>query len=137
MSEIVLKNAFVSLDGNDISAHVKSVTINYNAEMLDKTAMGDDSRNKLGGLKDFSATVECHADFAAAALDSIMFPLVGETVAMVVRPDAGAVSTSNPQYTKNVVVEGYPPLGGGVGGLASSSIGLQSGDGLLPVRATA
>jgi len=137
MSEIVLKNAHVTLDGNDISAYVKGVTINYNAEMLDRTAMGDDTRNKIGGLKDFSATVECHADYAAAALDSIMFPLVGTTIAMVIRPDAGAVSTSNPQYTKNMVVESYPPLGGSVGELASVSIGLQSGDGLLPARATA
>jgi len=127
MAEIVLTNAFVSVNGNDISASVKSVTLSYSAEMLDKTSMGDDTRNKIGGLKDWNMSIELNEDYAAAGLDSILFPLVGSTVPIILRPDAGVVSTSNPQFAGQGVIESYPPLGGAVGELASSSLSIQSG----------
>ena len=127
MAEIVLTDAFVSVDGNDISGNVKSVTLSYSAEMLDKTAMGDDTRNKIGGLKDWNMSVEMHEDYAAAGVDSILFPLVGSTVPIIVRPTSAVVGVNNPQYAGSGVIESYPPLGGAVGELASASMSIQSG----------
>ena len=133
MSETVLKNAFVSIAGNDISAYVKSVTLPLSAEMLDKTTMGDDTRNKIAGLKDWSLSVELNADYANGLLDSILFPLLGTEVAVLVRPDAGAVSTSNPEFGGQAAFESYPPIGGGVGELAATSISLQAAGDLTRV----
>jgi len=135
MAELVLKNAFVSVDGNDVSGNVKSVTLTYSAEALEKTAMGDNTRNKIGGLLDWSMAVEFNEDYAAAAIDSIMFPLVGTVVPVIVRPDAGVVSTSNPQYAGQGLVVSYPPLGGAVGELASASVDIQAGGDLTRTTA--
>jgi len=135
MAELVLKNAFVSVDGNDISANVKSVNISYSAEALEKTAMGDNTRNKIGGLLDWSLSVELNEDYAAAAIDSIMFPLVGTVVPVIIRPDAGVVSTSNPQYAGSGLVVSYPPLGGAVGELATASVDIQAGGDLARTTA--
>lgn len=125
MAQLILEDAFVSVDGNDISSSVKSVTVNYSAEMQDDTTMGDDTKSNKGGLKNWSAEVELLQDFAAGELDSILFPLVGTTVVVIFRPTSAAVGASNPNYTGNGTVESYPPLGGTVGDLASTTISIQ------------
>lgn len=126
MAQLILEDAFVSIDGNDISASVKSVTVNYSAEMQDDTVMGDDTKSNKGGLKNWSAEVELLQDFAAGALDSILFPLVGTTVAVIFRPTSDTVGASNPNYTGNGTIESYPPLGGTVGDLAATTISIQA-----------
>ena len=125
MAQLILEDAFVSVDGNDISASVKSVTVNYSAEMQDDTTMGDDTKSNKGGLKNWSAEVELLQDFAAGELDSILFPLVGTTVVVIFRPTSAVVGPSNPNYTGNGTIESYPPLGGTVGDLASTTISIQ------------
>ncbi len=126
MAVKVLDNAFLSFAGNDISASVKSLTLNYAAEMLDKTAMGDTTRSKIGGMFDWSVSAELHQDHASGELDSILFPLVGTTGALIIREDSAAKGASNPEYTGQAVLESYPPLGGGVGDLGATSMSLQA-----------
>ncbi len=126
MATMVLDDAFVSIDGNDISSNVRSVNLEYNAEEIEDTNMGDDTRTFLGGLKNWSAQIELSQDFAASALDSILFPLVGTVVTAIIRPDSGSVSTSNPNFTGSVLVTGYPPLGNAVGELAITTLSIRS-----------
>lgn len=122
MAKQVLTNAFVSIDGNDVSSFVQSVTLSYEAELQDDTTMGDDTRTNIGGLKNWSMDVQLVQDFAAASIDSILFPLVGTSFTVIVRPDAGVVSTSNPQYSGTGVLGSYSPLGNSVGDLAVAPI---------------
>lgn len=131
MSVLVLKNAYVLINAVNLSDHVKSVTINYAAEIIEKTAMSANSKQRIAGLKDWSVDVELNQDFAAASVDATLFPLVGAAAfAIEIRPDAGVVSATNPKYTGNALLEKYPPLSGSVGALATVSITLQ-GDGDL------
>jgi predicted secreted protein len=132
----VLKNAYVVINSVNLSNHVRSVTINYGAEMLEKTAMSANSKQRIAGLKDWSVDIEFNQDFAAASVDATLFPLVGAAAFPIeIRPDAGAVGPTNPKYTGNALLESYPPISGSVGELATVSITLQ-GDGDL-TRATA
>lgn len=124
MAEIVLTDVSVSIAGNDISDHVSSVNIQYGAETQDKTAMGDGTRERIGGLKDWSMAIELNADFANSAEDSILFPLVGTTVALVIKPTSAGVGTSNPSFSGNGVLETYPIIVGAVGDLAKNAISL-------------
>ena len=135
MAELVLKNAFLQLGANDISANVRSIELPAGAEMLDDTAMGDSARSNAPGLQTWSITVEFNQDFAASALDSILWPLLGTTFTVEVRPDTGAVSTSNPKWTGTGTLESYTPIGGAVGDQAIAPITIQSA-GVL-TRATA
>ena len=126
MAEFVLDDAFVSIGGNDVSANVKSLTINYSAAVQDITAMGDLTTINIGGLKDWSVDVEFNQDFTAAALDSILFPLVGTSVALIIRPDSAVKGANNPEFTGNAILATYPPLGGSVGDAAGTSVSLMS-----------
>lgn len=134
MAEFVFTNAFLSIGGVDLSDHVRSVTLNYSAEMQDKTAMGDLTRTRLGGLLDWSLEVNFNQDFAASNVDATLFPLVGTSPAIVLRGDAGVVSATNPEFQGNAVLESYAPLGGNVGDMAETPVTFP-GDGTL-TRAT-
>ena len=125
MSELIFSDASVIISTKDISDHVKSATLNYAAEMQDNTAMGDDTKSSFGGLKTWSLEVEIKQDFAASDIDSILFPLVGTAFTVALRPTSAVVSATNPSYTGTGILESYPPLGGSVGDLATTSITIQ------------
>jgi hypothetical protein len=131
MAAIVLTNAKVQYNGNDISDHVLSVAINYQAAVVDNTAMNSNSvMSNLPALKSWSVDIELEQDYAAANLDSIMFPLVGTANTVLINPVNGANSTSNPQYSGSAILESYQPITGKVGDLAKTSLKLV-GTGVL------
>ncbi len=86
MAEFVFTDASVVINAVDLSDHVRQVTLNYSAELQDDTAMGDDTRSRIGGLKDWSMELEFNQDFAAAEIDVTLFPLVGSTFAVTLKP---------------------------------------------------
>lgn len=136
MATLVLTDAFVSINAVDISAYVKSVNLNYSAELLDDTVMGDTTRSRKGGLLDWSVEVEVLQDFVDDGLDEDMFALVGTAFTVIVRPDkSDGVGTGNPNYTGTAILEGWNPISNSVGELATVTFTVQSAGALS--RATA
>lgn len=135
MASFVLTDAYVSINGVNLSDHVRSVKITYKADIVDNTAMGATAHTRLPSLKDWSAEVEFNQDFAASNVDATLFPLVGASAfAVEFRPTSLAASSTNPKFTGNALLESYPPLGGKVGDLATATASLM-GTGAL-TRAT-
>jgi hypothetical protein len=136
MADFVLKDAFVHINGVDLSDHVESVTLNYDADMQDNSAMGDTTHSFLPGLLVKSFTANFYQDFAASSVDATLFPLVG-AAAFPVRLRAsktGAISATNPEYQGNFIVESYPIFGNSVGEMAMAAVTFRSGDGAALVR---
>lgn len=107
--------------GTDLSDHVRDVNLQYGAEGVDDTVMGNDTRSVIAGLKEWSLEVEFAQDYDASKVDATLFPLVGAVAFEVtVRNKSGAVSATNPNFYGNVILESYPPLAGEVGGLATT-----------------
>lgn len=124
MATIVLTAAQVDLDANNITDHVQGVRFNYEAEQQDDTAMGDTTRSMMGGLKTWDFDLELMQDWAGSNIDSIIFPLVGTQVTVIVRPTSAIRSATNPDYTGTCLVVGYQPIGNAVGELAKTTIKL-------------
>lgn len=135
MATIILKNAHVSIGGVDLSDHVRQITLNYKSELQDDTAMGDNTRSRKGGLKDWDASIEFLQDYATGSVDATLFSNVGGAVAFVGNPDGSATSVSNPRYSGTGVLESYNPLSGTVGDLAMTTAQIQAAGDLA--RATA
>lgn len=129
MATMIFDNAYLLLNSVDLSDHVKSLTINYDADQQDDTAMGDNTKSVKGGLKNWSASVEFHQDFATGKVDPTLFSAVGTTVPVVMRPDTGSISATNPSFSGNVHVGGYGPLNGAVGDMMGTSIELTASKG--------
>lgn len=122
MASFAFTDASVTINSVDLSDHVRSVTLNIEAEDLEDTAMGDTFRSRIGGLKDWSIDIEFNQDFAASEVDATIFPLLGTVVAVEVRPTSSSVSSTNPKFSGNVLVSEYNPLDGSVGDLATTSV---------------
>ena len=122
MATFMLNNASVTINSVDLSSYVTSVTLSQSADNLEDTAMGDTSRSYIGGLKSGTVDIEFNADFAASKTEATIFPLVGTSTAVVVKPVAASVSATNPSYTFNAIVTEWDTLNGSVGEIATHSI---------------
>lgn len=138
MATLIWTDAYFNVNSVVMSSFVRSLTVNYEAEMLDDTVMGTSgTRSNRPGLKNWSIDAEFLQDYAAGAVDATLFPLVGAAAfAIEVRPTSAAVSVTNPKYTGNAVLETYPPLTGEVGVLGTVSASFRSGGGSPLTRAT-
>ena len=135
MATLVYTNAFIQINAVDMSSHASEVSLNYASEMQDETAMGDSTRVRKGGLKDWSVDITWHQDFAAGAVDATLFSLVGTTVCMEMRPQNICSTAINPIFSGIGVIESYNPMGGSVGALLDAPTTIQSAGDLS--RATA
>ncbi|MGW9196053.1 radical SAM protein [Micromonospora chersina] len=122
MASFAFTDAKVTVNSVDLSAYVRQVTLNVNADELDDTAMGDTFRSRIGGLRDWSVNLEFNQDFAAGAVDATLWPLLGTTTTVTVKATSAANSATNPQYSGSVLVSQVNPLTNGVGDLATTSI---------------
>ena len=125
MAEFMLNNASVTVNSVDLSSYVTSVTLSQSADSLETTAMGDTARTFIGGLTNGTVDIDFNADFAASKTEATIFPLVGTTTAVVVKPVDASVSATNPSYTFNVVVTEWDTLNGSIGELATHSVSWQ------------
>ena len=126
MATVVLTNAFVSLSANDLSDHVQSVTLNYEAESLDVTAMSNTTRVKKGGLYNWSGSVTFFADEASTEPSAAIFAFIGTTGTIIIRPTASAVSATNPNYTGTALYVSNDPLSGSVGEMQMTTLNFES-----------
>ena len=130
MATFVLKNAFVSVNGVDLSDHLREVTLEATADSQESTAMGDDFREYEGGLKDWTISATFNQDFAAASVDATLWAALGTKVPVLLRYDAGVRAPTNPDYSGSALVTNYTPIGNAVGEQATAPLSLQ-GSGTL------
>lgn len=134
MATMVLLNAFFELNSVNTSGWAKSAAVAVEAATLDASVFGDGWVVNKPGMKSGTITVNLLDDFAASQLDATLWPLFATTVAFKVRPDAGVIGTSNPQYSGSVVINQFN-VGGDLGELAAKSLTFPLSGAL--VRATA
>lgn len=136
MAFMVLTSEYLSLDSNDLSEYTSKAELTVEVDEKDVTTYASAGwKEVIGGLKSGGLSVEFKQDFAAAALDAILWPLFGTVVAFEVRPTSAVVGTSNPKWTGSVLVKELKPIQGGVGDEASMSVSFPTSGAVT--RATA
>ena len=120
MAKLVLTDANITLNSTDISANVAAVTINSTAAEVETTAFGQGAVTRVGGLKDNSVTLSLHNDYSA--VEGLIYPLIGSTTTIVVKPNGTAVGSANPSYTATVLVTEWTPVNGAVGELNTADV---------------
>jgi predicted secreted protein len=123
MAVLALISARVEIATIDMSAHVTSIEIPIEAEDLETTNFGSGGwRARIAGLREAQVAIGLNQDFAVTTVDDRIWGWFGTLVAMKVRPTQAAVSTSNPSYEGNVLVNDIAPIAGNVGDLAVMSL---------------
>ena len=122
MAKFYAQDYKVTIGTTVISDDIASVTLDITTDEVETTAFGSSYRTRIGGLKDASVSFDFHQDFGAGAVDSLLFPLMGGTVAVKIAPTSGTVSATNPEYRFTALVTQYQPFAGAVGDLATLSV---------------
>ena len=128
MARIVLTNVQVTVGAVDLSDHVASVTLSTTYDVLETTAFAGGNvpaaaKSRIAGLADNSVTLEFHQDFAAAEVEATIYPLLGTTAAVAIKPNTSSpIAADNPEYQFNALVSEWTPLNGAVGELATASV---------------
>jgi hypothetical protein len=120
MAKLVLTNANITIGGTDVSANVASVQIETSVDEVETTAFGDTGKTRVGGLLDTTISLSMHNDYSV--IEGLMYPLIGSTTTIVVKPNGTAVSTANPSYSAVCLVNSWSPVNGAVGELASVDV---------------
>jgi hypothetical protein len=128
---LTVTNAAASPVARDLSARVRSITIDQSMAMQDDTAMGDTFTSSAVGLQSWSVTVEFLQDYIADANNAVDATLsgllaIGKTTALVIRPTSAAKGSTNPEWTGTAVLESYNPVSGSVGDEAMASATFSS-----------
>lgn len=128
MAVFVLTDASLTINSINLSAYVTSITLNWERDSVETTAMGASGHVFTGGLQNISLDVTLNQDFAASTVAPTLDALVGTTTTVVVKPTSAAVSATNPVYTiSNMYLGAVQPVSGSTGDLASMSISLTGG----------
>jgi hypothetical protein len=127
----VLKDAFVSVAGVDLSSYVQSVTLDYAVDAIGVDSMGNAGHAFIAGLQNNSVAITFNQDFAVSP-NKVAATLDGQiglgTTTIVIKASSGATSTVNPSYTiSNSFISGTQPVSGSVGDLAQMQITAQGG----------
>jgi hypothetical protein len=112
----------IIINSVDLTNRVDTVTLEETFADVDTTAFGSGSKTRVAGLGDHKVTLNFQQDFAAAEVESTVYPLVGTTTSVTIKPLSTTTSSTNPAYTFTVLVSDWKPVDGKVGSLLMSSI---------------
>lgn len=122
MAVYFAQNSYFKLGTYDLSSVVQSISININYEQLDVTASGDASRKYLKGLAAHQITGTLFIDqiaIGAGATRAVLDSLKGTSAAFELAPNGSTASSTNPKYTGSCFVNGYTPVNGTQGDVAT------------------
>jgi len=124
MATFVLNDCFVSIAGTERSSWISSVTLQIDVaegEVTNFTSAG--WTVPIGAKKSGSLALTFNQDMAASQVDATLWPLLGTTVAFVVRADRNsAKGAGNPEYSGSFLMNGWSPVSGTVGDTATVSV---------------
>jgi len=128
MAVLTLTNAYVSVNSVVLSDHATSVTVNYEIDSVETTAFGSSGHTFTGGLQNNSIEVEFNQDYAASNVEATIYPLVGTTTTVIIKPNGATTSATNPSYTiSSAYLSASNPVMGAVGELAKMSLTFTGG----------
>lgn len=124
MAKFSAQDYDVTVGGTNLSDHLDNVELSQEADELETTNFDSNGwRERIGGLKSASVTLNFHQDFAASEVDATIQGVgVGSTTTIVIKPTSSSVSSTNPSYTMTAFVSSYNPIGASVGDLAAVSV---------------
>jgi hypothetical protein len=127
MAVLALTDASITINSVALSSKANSVTINYEIDSVEATAFGSGGHVFIGGLQNNSIEIALMQDYAASQTEATIYPLVGTTTTVVIKPTSAAVGAANPSYTVTAYLASHTPVAGGVGELAMTTLTLTGG----------
>ena len=123
MAIFVATDFSVSINGSTaLASYLTQVELKTSANDITTTSFGSTWVTRVAGLKEGSLTLNFNQDYAASTVDPTLWPLLGTSATVVIKPTSSAVSSANPAYTAICLVTDLTPVSGQIGDLATFSV---------------
>jgi hypothetical protein len=127
MAKMVLKAAFLSVNGVDESSNCSKIELTTEVEEKDVTTFASNGwKEVLGGVASAGLSVGIKNDVASSQIDSRLWALFGTVTTFEVRASNAAVGASNPKYTGSVLIKELKPINGSVGDVNEADLSWPS-----------
>jgi hypothetical protein len=127
MAVFVFTDAFLTVNTVNLSAYVTSISVNYEKDSVEVTAMGATGHVMTGGLQNLSVTVELNNDQAAATVLETLYSAVGSGSNTLVIKNATSGSPLPVFTCSNMFLAASTPVNGAVGELSKQSVTFTGG----------
>jgi hypothetical protein len=127
MAVFVFTDAFLTINTINLSAYVTSISVNYEKDSVEVTAMGATGHVMTGGLQNLSVTVELNNDQAAASVLETLYSAVGSGSNTLVIKNATSGSPLPVFTCSNMFLAASTPVNGAVGELSKQSVTFTGG----------
>jgi hypothetical protein len=127
MAVFVFTDAYLTVNTINLSAYVTSISVNYEKDSVEVTAMGATGHVMTGGLQNLSVTVELNNDQAAASVLETLWSAVGSGSNTLVIKNATSGSPLPVFTCSNMFLAASTPVNGAVGELSKQSVTFTGG----------
>ena len=128
MAVLALTNAYISVNSVVLSDHGNSVSVNYEIDQVETTTFGSSGHTFTGGLQNNSVEIAFNQDYATSNVEATIFPLVGQTTTLIIKPNGSTTSATNPSYTiTGAYLSAHTPVAGKVGELVTTTLTFTGG----------
>ena len=86
MAKFVATDYKVTINGTNLSTFLNQAELALESDDVETTAFGGTFRERIGGLKTGSLTLQFMQDFAASSVDATLFPLFNTLATVVITP---------------------------------------------------
>jgi predicted secreted protein len=127
MAVFVFTDASLTVNTIDLSSYVTSITLNYEKDAVEVTAMGATGHVSIGGLQNLSVAVEFNNDQASAKVLETLYSATGSGSNTLVIKNATSGSPLPVFTISNAYLAASTPVAGAVGELAKQSVTFTGG----------
>lgn len=138
MAEGASSNQFVMVNSVDLSGKCESAELSNPYETpnyLQMVASGVPTQKRVYVSQDLKLTLTFTEDQASGQTDATIRGCRGVVVPIRYRYDQGAISTTNPEWQFNAVLEGYT-IGGAAGSRGTKQVVFSVADGTYTIDTT-
>lgn len=122
MARLVFTNPSIVINSVDLTDRIAQVSLDMSFAEVQTTAFGDTAVTRIAGLGDHSVSLSFHQDFASNEVEATIYPLLGTTTTISVKPVNTTTTTDNPKYTFTALVNAWAPVAGAVGDLLTADV---------------
>lgn len=125
MASFVMRNAWIWVDGKDLSASSTRLQISTTADVVENSTFSASVVTRIGGLKAWTASLDYIQDTSSSPASGLFAKVGGTVVTFKAKNDSAATSSTNPCYQGNCLVTGINPHTGAVGEVSRGTVSFQ------------
>lgn len=126
MAKFIGKNLRVKVGSTELTTNIASVEVTETVDEIEVTALGQNARSRIAGLKDASVTLSFHQDYDASSVNATLNAIFGGTSSVSILAGTSltqsTATSAAPLFTIPILCSQNTPVSGQVGDLTTFDV---------------